>query len=141
MTSAVDSNILIALWSKNDVLNLEAEQALERAAAHSDLAICSPVYVEVCAFSARPGAKVDEFLVRAGIYVEWELEESVWREAARASHAYALRRESKITLPRRVAADYIIGAHAVVRKYSLLTLDRRGFRTVFPALHFAPESS
>jgi predicted nucleic acid-binding protein len=140
VTSAVDSNVVIALLSEDDSLNSEAEKALERGLARGDLIICGPVYVEVSAFPGRLEGRVDDFLSRTGIDVDWDLEEKVWREAARASQAYAARREVPRKLPRRVAADFIIGAHALVRKYPLLTMDRRGFRTAFPNLQFAPES-
>jgi predicted nucleic acid-binding protein len=141
VTTSLDSNIVIALWSKDDALNAEAARALEAASARGALTICSPVYIEVRSFSGRSEDKVDDFLSRAAIRVEWELEESIWREAARAGHAYGVRRESHGKLPRRVAADFVIGAHAMVRNYPLLTLDRRGFRAAFPALHFAAESN
>lgn len=84
---------------------------------------------------------MEEFLLAAGIDVEWELEEQVWREAGRASHGYSIRRAAKEPVPRRVAADFVIGAHALLQNYPLLTLDRRGFRASFPSLRFAPESS
>jgi predicted nucleic acid-binding protein len=141
VTSALDSNVVIALWSEDDVLNAEAERALERASARGALVICAPVYVEVRSFPGRTEDKVDNFLSRTGIHVEWVLEEAIWREASRAGHAYCIRREGPRKPPRRVAADFIIGAHATLRGYPLLTLDRRGFRVAFPSLRFAPESN
>jgi predicted nucleic acid-binding protein len=140
VTTALDSNIVIALWSEDDALNVEAKGALELASARGSLVICAPVYVEIRAFPGRTEDKLDDFLSRTGIEVEWELEERIWREAAKACNAYGIRRENPRKLPRRVAADFIIGAHATVLDYPLLTLDRRGFRASFPALRFAPES-
>lgn len=36
--------------------------------------------------------------------------------------------------PRRILADFLIGAHALTNGYALLTLDKSGFRSAFPAL-------
>jgi predicted nucleic acid-binding protein len=139
--TAIDSNIVIALWSEDDALNGEAARALELASTRGTLAICAPVYVEVRAFPGRAEDKLDDFLFRTGIQVEWVLEERIWREAAKAGHAYCVRRENPRKLPRRVSADFVIGAHAMVRDYPLLTLDKRTFRAVYPSLKMASGSS
>jgi len=141
VTTALDSNILVGLWNEDAVFNQEAERALVRASGRGELVIAAPVYVEIRSLQGRSESKVDDFLQEAGIRVEWELEERIWREAAKASHAYSLRRGSQAKHPRRIAADFVIGAHADVRGYSLLTLDRRTFRISFPNLRFSPESS
>jgi predicted nucleic acid-binding protein len=36
--------------------------------------------------------------------------------------------------PRRILADFVIGAHALRRAYALLTLDDRLYRLAFPRL-------
>jgi predicted nucleic acid-binding protein len=141
VTTAIDSNILIALWNEDDALNTEAAQALQAAAGRGALVIAAPVYVELRTLPDRDERAIDGFLRITGIDVDWRLEEKIWREAAKASHEYATRRrgERHSKLPRRIAGDFIIGAHAMVRDYSLLTLDRRTFRIAFPSLHLAPE--
>ena len=55
------------------------------------------------------------------------------RDAQANSEYMALRRKN-FKLPRRIAADFLIGAHAAARGYSLLTFDKRTFRAAFPAL-------
>jgi predicted nucleic acid-binding protein len=86
---------------------------------------------------------MDSFLGKTGIAVDWRLEERIWREAAKASHEYGKRRRGgrHTKLPRRIAGDFAVGAHAMVRGHLLLTLDRRTFRIAFPALKLAPESA
>jgi predicted nucleic acid-binding protein len=85
---------------------------------------------------------VEGFLDDIGAEVDWVVEEKIWREAAKASHEYGKRRgEKQSRLPRRIAGDFVIGGHAMVRGHTLLTLDRRTFRVSFPSLRFAPESS
>lgn len=143
MITAVDTNVLVGLWSEDDALNAEAERALIAASGRGRLVICAPVYVEMRAMPERTERLVQIFLAEAGIEVDWILQEKVWREAARAGHEYGMRRRADKypKLPRRIAGDFVIGAHAMVRGYSLLTLDRRFFRVAFPALKMAQESS
>jgi predicted nucleic acid-binding protein len=44
------------------------------------------------------------------------------------------RRKQRDTGSRRLLADFLIGAHAHIRGYCLLSLDERLYRTAFPAL-------
>jgi predicted nucleic acid-binding protein len=143
VTTAVDSNVLVALWNMDDALNAAAARALEGVAVRGTLVIAAPVYVELRTVPDRDERAIDFFLSKTGIDVDWRLEEKVWREAAKASHEYGKRRrgERHSKLPRRIAGDFVIGAHAMVRGYSLLTLDRRTFRIAFPTLQLAQESN
>ena len=143
MTTAIDSNVLVALWNEDDALNAEAAGALEAVAVRGTMVIAAPVYVELRTVPDRDERAIDFFLSKTGIDVDWRLEEKVWREAAKASHEYGKRRrgERHSKLPRRIAGDFVIGAHAMVREYSLLTLDRRTFRIAFPTLRLAQEST
>ena len=87
---------------------------------------------------AAPGfteASLTEFCSATGIVVEWQMTESVWREAGRSFQAYAKRRRrSGDHYPRRILADFLIGAHALVNGYPLLTMDKSIYRAGFPAL-------
>jgi predicted nucleic acid-binding protein len=67
--------------------------------------------------------------------VEWELGQRVWRAAGTAFQSYAARRrKQKEAEPRRILADFLIGAHALVSGYKLLTLDARMYQASFPRL-------
>jgi predicted nucleic acid-binding protein len=136
LITALDTNILIALWDENSSLNSDAAAAMSAAAARGPLIIAAPVYVEISAVPIRDERWIDQFLERTGIGVDWQLSERVWREASRASHQYARRRkkDGQNVLPRRIAADFLIGAHAWVNGLQLLTMDRRTFRIAFPLL-------
>lgn len=135
--TAIDSNVLIGLWNPDESLNHEAESALQTAMEQGPLVIAAPVYVELRAVPGRDEAVVDSFLARTGIGVDWRLEERIWREAARANNEYVARRRKNFKLSRRIAADFVIGAHATIRGYSLLTFDKRTFRSTFPDLVLA----
>jgi predicted nucleic acid-binding protein len=135
MTTALDTNVLSAAWNEDETLNRWATTALENAQQRGRLVICGVVHAELLAAAGRTEAFVDQFCEQAGIAVEWELAEKVWRAAGTAFQDYAARRKKqKGAEPRRILADFLIGAHALVSGYKLLTLDARIYKTAFPRL-------
>ncbi len=135
MTTAIDTNVLVALWDKDDSLNSAAQAALDAAFAQGKLIISGAVFAELLAFPRRSETFVDEFLKDTGITVDWATDESVWRVAGRAFQNYARRRRrQKTSGPRRILADFVIGAHALQRGHRLLTLDDGIYRAAFPQL-------
>jgi predicted nucleic acid-binding protein len=78
---------------------------------------------------------LDTFLDDTGILIDWSLDERVWREAGRANRGHIQRRRlSGGSSPRRLMTDFLIGAHALVCGYALLTFDRRLYAAAFPKL-------
>ena len=75
-------------------------------------------------------------LLRAlGIRIELELSRKAWDLAAEAFAAYAERRRSAgAGPPRRILADFLVGAHAVDKAQRLITLDGGFYRAVYPDL-------
>ena len=135
MTAAIDTNILVALWDTDPQLNSAVHKALDSAQARGALVITGAVYAELLALPGRTEKMLDEFFGSTGILVEWQLSEQIWRTAGRAFQEYARRRsKKKAEMPRRILADFLIGAHAAVHHYPLLTLDRRLYRAAFPKL-------
>jgi predicted nucleic acid-binding protein len=132
--TAVDTNVLIGLFNEDDSFNLPAKQALKKALAKGKIVIAAPVFVELSAMPNEDGWSLDAFLHKVHIEVDWLLEEQVWREAASANAKYVSRRRKNFKFPRRIAADFLIGAHALVRGAELITFDQRTFRTSFPNL-------
>jgi predicted nucleic acid-binding protein len=64
------------------------------------------------------------------------LDEAVWRAAGRALQTYAARRrKQRDPGPRRILADFVIGAHALEAGYRLLTLDDHLYRAAFSDLN------
>jgi hypothetical protein len=134
VTIALDTNVLSALWNDNDALNRVAAKALEDKK-QEQMAICGVVYAELIGAPGRTEAFVDRFCEEAGIAVEWELKERVWRRAGVAFQEYAARRKKQIgAAPRRLLADFLIGAHALENGYKLLTLDEGLYKAAFPRL-------
>ena len=135
MTTVVDSNVIVGLWDRDDALNASAQSALDAALAQGDLVVPAPVYAELMAFAGRTESFLDAFFRETSIAVDWELEERVWRLAGQAFQDYATRRrKQRDPGPRRILADFIIGAYAARNKYWLLTLDEGVYRAAFPSL-------
>jgi len=72
MTTAIDTNVVIALWDTDTALSLAAEKALEAAFRRGTLVIAAPVFAELVAAPGRTEGFVDRFLDETGIAVDWE---------------------------------------------------------------------
>jgi len=135
MTTAIDTNILVALWNEDDSLNTLARSALDAALGRGSLVIAAPVFAELLAAPSRDEAFLDSFCRDPGISVAWNLDEVVGRTAGRAFQLYvARRRKQRGSGQRRILADFLIGAHAVQNGFRLLTMDHRLYRAAFPRL-------
>jgi predicted nucleic acid-binding protein len=135
MTIAIDSNVIVGLWNPNDAINFMARKSLDVAFATGSLVICGAVFGELLACPGRTEEFVNRFLDDADISVDWTTNETIWKTAGRAFSAYAdRRRKQRIEGPRRILADFLIGAHAFENGYSLLTLDDGIYHAAFPKL-------
>lgn len=136
MTTAVDTNVFAALLRGTVEEAGLARRALRKADDAGALVVSPPVYAELAAAPGGDAGALDAFLERAEVRVDWVIGEDVWREAARAYRAYAERRRTQPEDhgPRKILADFIIGAHALLLASALLTFDRRIYRAAFPEL-------
>ncbi len=135
MTTALDANVIVALWDRDPGICLAAQAALDDALARGKLVIGAPVLAELMAAPGRNETFLDSFFRDTGIAIDWILPDSVWRTAGRAFQKYAVRRRKQRDQgPRRILADFLIGAHASESGYRLLTLDDNLYRAAFPEL-------
>lgn len=134
MRTAVDTNIFIRLLSGNDEVASEIQTMLEQARAKGTLAASPAVYAELVA--GRTPETVDTFFADKGIEVDWHIGKEIWREAGvrYARYARTRIRQPDDPGPRRILADFIIGAHAPTMTGALLTADSGVFSTYFPEL-------
>jgi predicted nucleic acid-binding protein len=133
--TAIDTNILAALGSPNVHANAAASAALAKAAAAGPVCVCGAIFAELLGFPGRHSGNLRQFFGTLGISIEWKLEEQDWEAAGLAYQAYVQRRrESPGGLPSMMLTDFLIGAHASVRNYALLTLDKRLYGAAFPGL-------
>ena len=139
MTISIDSNVISALWNNDDPLNAVAGSILDNLIAQEKLVVSGPVFSELMAGPLKDEASLNVFFADTGIDVDWTMDEEIWRVAGRAYSGYSQRRiRSGGTPPRRILADFLIGAHALVRGYSLLTIDYRHYAAAFPTLPTIP---
>jgi predicted nucleic acid-binding protein len=135
MTTAADTNIIIALWDRDPAVSAPAETALDSALSRGALVVSAPVFAELMAAPGRTEAFINAFFKNTGIGIDFDLDEAIWRAAGRAFQSYAARRRKQRDAgPRHILADFLIGAHASHRGYRLLTLDEGLYQTAFPNL-------
>ena len=89
MTTAIDTDVIIALWDKDSFLSGAAQTALDSAFSRGNLVVAAPVFGELIAAPGRSERFVNSFLEETGVAIDWDLGEPVWRSAGRAFQSYA----------------------------------------------------
>lgn len=135
MRTAIDTNVLSALWSKEKVA-AEVAKILGAAKVEGGLVVGAPVYAELLAHPRATERFINEFLSDTGITIDFQFEHRVWLEAGRrfARYVKRQRRHSAVDGPKRLLADFIIGSHALIQADRLITLDPRRYERDFPEL-------
>jgi len=130
--SAIDTNVISALWSQEPRAP-QVAALLNEARDRGGLVIAAPVYAELMAHPWVEAGFVDRFVKDTGIRIDFEIHETVWRSAGVAYAEYAARRRrSAGGEPKRLLVDFLVGAHASVRADRLLTFDPHRYRSHFP---------
>ena len=122
--TAVDTNVFSVLLSGGRD-GQQATALLDAARKQGGLVIYPVVYAEMIANRNSVKASIDELLQEAHVQVEYHLFPQVWREAGARFGRYAAR---------RLLADFVVGAHALLHANRLLTFDVRGYCANFPEL-------
>ena len=134
MRTSVDTNILSALWS-NEPGAAGIAKDLSEAKQAGAVLISGVVYAELLAYPRATEQFIEEFFDETGIAVDLKFSDAVWMEAGRRFARYAnRRREAKGDGPKRLLADFLVGAHALLQADRLLTLDPVRYRQDFPEL-------
>lgn len=126
MVVLVDTNVLVDVAVRDPVWQQWSRRQM--AAAAGSLVINPVIYAE---FSIRYTApdEVEELLPRE----DFHRENLPWEAAFAAGAAFRQYRAAG-GMRERVLPDFLIGAHAVVRGYSILTRDTEGYRSYFPSV-------
>lgn len=134
--TALDTNVLVGLLAGKEDETQVAQRALAEAASKGPLILCPAVYAELMAMPGLSEEELDNFLEETDLIVDWALAPEVWRSAGRAYSAYASRRRKQKgdKGPRRILADFLIGAHADLIAGKLLTLDPKLYQANFTEL-------
>lgn len=134
MTSCVDTNVLSALLAAEPTASAIA-RALNTLQRAGPLIIHGSVYAELLAAPGNTQDHLGFLLQRGQIQVDWDTSETVWQMSGQAYGAYARRRaKSGGGQPRRILADFLIGAHALSLGATLVTLDDTHYRNAYPTL-------
>jgi len=129
--SALDSTVLV------DVLHgdFAARASVTQAVAEGVALACGAVYAELVSGERAPEV-VRAILHQLGVELDPSTDLALWTLAGERHAQYlARRRAAKVPDDRRLLlADFIIGAHAVVRADCLVTADAGIYATYFPDL-------
>jgi predicted nucleic acid-binding protein len=132
--TAIDANIISSIWSNEPTAEKVVEQ-LGKAKQEGVLLISTFAFAELLAYPNVTLGDVRTFLDATGVVIDYRIEERVWTEAGLRYARYAARRRKATGEgPRRILADFLIGAHALVQAERLLTLDPRRYTQDFPEL-------
>jgi predicted nucleic acid-binding protein len=108
---------------------------LSTARAEGALVISAPVFVELSAIPTGDAQRIITLLDEMNVAVDLDLGEDVWRLAASSFAAYAVRRRrSGGGSPKRLPADFVIAAHAMLKADRLMTRDANRYHLDFPNL-------
>ncbi|PNY80382.1 type II toxin-antitoxin system VapC family toxin [Deinococcus koreensis] len=124
---SLDTNTVISALRPADTNHVQALAALFRERSRG-LVLSPPVYSELRAGLDWPVVQSWLFLTR--VFVIWEMPQAVWELAGRRQSEYiALRRGG--TVPRRIAADFLIAAHAEHHGLDVMSFDRTVYDSMF----------
>lgn len=114
MSCAIDTNIILDLVAGDEPSSKAAASVLEIESQRNGLVISPPVYAECLAHPGWRQSDLDRLLRDTRIAVDWVVDQRVWLLAGSAFARYAnQRRQQGTSQPRRLLADFIIGAHGV----------------------------
>lgn len=136
MITALDSNVLLDVFLADRTHGRASQAALREAYDAGGLVACEVVSAEVATFFPA-GEAAEAAMERLGVrFVPMDRADAL-EAAARWSRFRARAPEE----PRRIAADFLIGAHALHHADRLLTRDRGFYRLAFQGLKVVDPAS
>ncbi|HUY14492.1 MAG TPA: type II toxin-antitoxin system VapC family toxin [Terriglobia bacterium] len=128
MITAVDTSILLDLLGPDPVFGPASANALRVALAEGSLVACEVVWAEVAGMFPSSGA-AEKGMSRLGLGFSAVTPGTAF-EAGQVWKAYRERGGPRM----RIAAKFLIGAHALLQADRLLARDRGFYRTYFKRL-------
>lgn len=127
----VDTNVIIDVLHADPVYGYTSLKVLEKLSVAGELTINPVIYAELAACIEQK-ERLDE-LVPADLFRREAIPDEAAFLAGRAFRRYKQRGGGK----RRMLADFLIGAHAAVQGYGLVTRDR-GYKDYFQVECYDP---
>ncbi len=128
MTTLIDTNVLVDVAVRDPAWSDWSRRWLARAAMAGGTVVNPIVYSEF-SFRYDTMEEVDRLLPQD----VFRREDLPWHAAFLAARALRIYRSSG-GRKARVLPDFLIGAHAAIRGYRLLTRDPAGYRRYFPTV-------
>ncbi|MBI3323938.1 MAG: PIN domain-containing protein [Candidatus Omnitrophica bacterium] len=135
MITAVDTNVLLDLLLQDPSFGTRSEEALRDASKQGALIICDVVYAELAGLFPSQAA-LEAFLRETSIQLKSSSPEILWK-AGELWRRFCLDRPRQTAIARRIIADFLIGAHAMLQAEQFLTRDKDFYRAVFSGLRLA----
>ena len=130
MITAIDSNILVDILEPDPEYGPISRDALKRCFIDGSVVACEVVWAEIATAYGNASEKVVNELKRIGIeYSAMSLESALKAASCRRIYRRQGGRRS------RIAADFLIGGHALVQSDRLLTRDSGFYRDYFSSLN------
>lgn len=141
MRTALDTNIISALWS-NEANALSLAQHLRQARLDGAVLLSGVVYAELLAYPRANEDLIHRFAAETGTTIQLSFAEDGWSEAGHRYAKYvARRRKARTQTPKRLLADFLVGAHALIQADRLMPLDVSRYARDFPELSLYDLSS